>query len=447
MQIYLTNSLSKQKEIFKPIDLDHVTIYACGPTVYDRPHLGNARSAVVYDVLFRFLKSVYKNVTYARNITDVDDKIIAACLSSGIEFKELTEKTTSQYHEDMQALNCLLPTREPKATEYIQQMIEMIQALIERGHAYEVEGHVLFSVKSFSEYGKLSNRSRDEMIAGARVEIAPFKNDPADFVLWKPSSEKEFAFGFDSPWGRGRPGWHIECSAMTRAILGDNFDIHGGGADLMFPHHENEIAQSECSSDHNHFANYWVHNGFLMVDGEKMSKSLGNFKTVKQVLEEGEEGCVIRYFYLTTHYRKPIDFNQKAIKDAGKTVAKFRQALAKFNGEIVVDEEFQGYLADDLNTPLYLAKMHEYASKYLRDGDAIAQLKLASACDLIGLDLTEQEAVVPEEVRNLAELRNKARLKKNWKLADELRAKIVALGFEVMDGKSSEEMEIVKLNR
>jgi len=445
MQIYITNSLSKQKEIFKPIDPNHVTMYACGPTVYDRPHLGNARAAVVYDVLFRFLQSVYKKVTYARNITDVDDKIIAACLSSGVAFKELTERTTAQYHEDMQALNCLEPTHEPRATEYIPQMIEMIQALIEKGHAYEVEGHVLFSVGSFSEYGKLSNRSREEMIAGARVEVAPFKKDPADFVLWKPSAEEEFAFGFDSPWGRGRPGWHIECSAMTRAILGDSFDIHGGGADLMFPHHENEIAQSECSSDHNHFANYWVHNGFLMVDGEKMSKSLGNFKTVKEVLDEGEEGCVIRCFYLTTHYRKPIDFNQKAIEDATKTIAKFRRALAGFEGVAPADAEFQSYLADDLNTPLYLAKMHEYASWYLRDGNAQAQLKLASACKLIGLDLKQKEMVIPEEVRNLAEQRNKARLEKNWQLADELRAKITALGFEVMDGKSSDDVGVVKL--
>lgn len=432
MNIYLTNSLTKQKELFKPIDPKHVTMYACGPTVYDRPHLGNARSAVTYDVLFRFLQSVYPEVTYARNITDVDDKIIAACQSSGRDFRELTQSITEYYHQDMQALNCVLPSKEPRATQYIAEMIKMIETLISGGHAYEVEGHVLFSIASFSGYGKLSNRSRDEMIAGARVEVAPFKKDPADFVLWKPSPKEEEAFGFDSPWGIGRPGWHIECSAMTRSILGENFDIHGGGADLMFPHHENELAQSECSSTHHQFANYWVHNGFLMVGGEKMSKSLGNFKTVKEILDEGIEGCVIRCFYLTTHYRKPIDFNDKAIEDAKKAVHRFRQALvgASATG---VDEEFQGYLADDLNTPLYLAKMHEYATRYLKDGNKADQDKLASACELIGLDLSEQELVVPEEVYAIAERRQKARLEKDWKIADELRTELASKGFEMLD--------------
>jgi cysteinyl-tRNA synthetase len=436
MEIYFSNSLTRRKELFKPIDLNSVTMYACGPTVYDRPHLGNARSAVTYDILFRFLKSVYNKVTYARNITDVDDKIIAACLSSNISFQELTENMTKFYHEDMQALNCLLPSVEPRATKFIPQMIAMIQSLIESGNAYEVEGHVLFSVPSCKEYGKLSGRSRDEMIAGARVEVAPFKKDPADFVLWKPSIGNEKDFGFDSPWGKGRPGWHIECSAMTRSILGENFDIHGGGVDLTFPHHENEIAQSECSSKHGKFANYWVHNGFLMVGGEKMSKSLGNFKTVREVLNEGVEGCVIRCFYLGTHYRKPIDFNNKAIDDAKKAVNRFRQALAGIEDYVYdIDQEFQEYLADDLNTPLYIAKMHEYATRYLKDRNKADQIKLASASNLIGLDLSEKEIFVPDEVHGLAKQRQKARLEKNWQMADELRKELDQLGFEMLDTK------------
>ncbi len=436
MEIYLSNSLTKRKELFKPIDLNNITMYVCGPTVYDRPHLGNARSAVTYDVLFRFLQSVYKRVTYARNITDVDDKIITACQSSSNPFKELTERMIKYYHEDMKALSCLPPSKEPRATNYIRQMIEMIETLIERGHAYIAEGHVLFSVVSFASYGKLSNRTHDEMIAGSRIEIAPFKKDPADFVLWKPSPVEEREFGFDSPWGKGRPGWHIECSAMTRSILGENFDIHGGGADLMFPHHENEIAQSECSGAHKQFANYWVHNGFLMVGGEKMSKSLGNFKTVREILDEGIEGCVIRCFYLTTHYRKPIDFNDKAIDDAKKSVSRFRQALEGAESTAYEpDTEFQRYLADDLNTPLYLAKMHEYATRYLKDHNKSDQIKLMSACTLIGLDLSEQELVIPEDARKLAEQRQQARVDKNWQRADELRTELAALGLEMLDTK------------
>ncbi len=441
MNIYLTNSLTKQKQLFEPIDRNNITMYACGPTVYDRAHLGNARSAATYDVLFRFLQSVYPKVTYACNITDIDDKIINACVNSNLKFKELTERMTQYYHEDMESLNCLPPTDEPRATEYISQMIKMIEVLISRGYAYEVQRHVLFSVASYKEYGKLSNRTKDEMIAGARVEVAPFKRDPADFVLWKPANAGEEDFCFDSPWGRGRPGWHIECSAMTRSILGEHFDIHGGGVDLIFPHHENEIAQSECSSTSHQFANYWVHNGFLMVNGEKMSKSLGNFRTVRDVLDEGVEGCVIRYLYLTTHYRKPLDFNQKAVEDARKAISRFREALKGISTVGVgPDSEFQGYLADDLNTPLYLAKMHEYAIKYLKEYDEADQNKLASACSLIGLDISSREAVVPEEVVALAKDRYQARLQKDWKLSDELRIKLAEMGFEMLDLESGYEI-------
>jgi cysteinyl-tRNA synthetase len=430
MKIHLTNSLTKQKEEFTPINASKISMYACGPTVYDRPHLGNARAAVTYDVLFRLLRAVYKNVVYARNITDVDDKIIAACKSGNISFKDLTSAMIDHYHEDVEALNCLQPTHEPKATEYIAEMIEMIEQLIFRGHAYEAKNHVLFRVGSYKDYGKLSNRSMDEMIAGARVEVAPFKENPADFVLWKPSPSGEEDFGFDSPWGKGRPGWHIECSAMTHSLLGDHFDIHGGGADLMFPHHENEIAQSTCSSDHNHFANYWVHNGFLMVNGEKMSKSLGNFKTVRELLDAGIEGCVIRYLYLTTHYRKPLDFTDKAVDDVRKAINKFRNAIGD-NKHSQIKDEFLECLADDMNTPLYISKMHHYAE--LAHNSKDAQEALLGACELIGLDLKATALQIPDAVKSLAEERQKARDNKNWAESDRLRDEIQKYGYTIKD--------------
>jgi len=438
--ITLTNSISKTRERFVPIDAQHVTMYACGPTVYDRAHLGNARAAVVYDVLFRLLQQHYPKVTYVRNITDVDDKIIAACLAEGINAVELTEVMTEHYRQDMAALNCLPPTYEPKATEHIGAMIAMIERLIDTGHAYIASEHVLFAVDSFSEYGALSNRSQEEMIAGSRVEVAPYKRNPGDFVLWKPSPAGEEVFGFDSPWGRGRPGWHIECSAMTKALLGEHFDIHGGGADLMFPHHENEIAQSKCASEHGQFANYWVHNGFLMVDGQKMSKSLGNFKTVADLLEKNIDGSIIRYFYLTAHYRKPLDLTDKALDDAKKAMQKFS---AVTDGVSVSDcppeilAEFLDILSDDLNTPMFLARMHHYAGLWLSDpNNRIAQLTVASALQLIGLKpLALSNLAAPQEILELADLRKAAKEHKNWAEADSLRDKIRALGFEVLDEK------------
>ena len=432
-KIFLTNTLSRKKEEFKPINSEEITMYVCGPTVYDRPHLGNARSAVVYDVLYRLLLKVYPKVKYVRNITDVDDKIINAAIENNESIQSLTTRITSYYHDDINALNCILPTYEPKASQYIAQMIKMIERLITMGHAYVAQKHVLFSVASFADYGKLANRSRDEMIAGARVEIAPFKKDPADFVLWKPSPESEFEFGFESPWGRGRPGWHIECSAMSNNLLGDVFDIHGGGADLMFPHHENEVAQSVCASSNHKFVRYWVHNGFLMVDGEKMSKSLGNFKTVRQVLDDGIEGVVIRYLYLTTHYRKPLDFTMKALLDATKSITRFREAIIGIN-KVCDIKEFVEIIADDLNTPQLLAKLHEYAHLALK-GDGEAAIKVRTGCEFLGLDLSE--AALPQDLVELAEKRLIAKGNKNWVLADTLRDEILSLGYEIKDGKDN----------
>ncbi|HSV28377.1 MAG TPA: cysteine--tRNA ligase, partial [Candidatus Omnitrophota bacterium] len=302
MPLVLYNTLTRKKEAFEPIRPDHVGMYVCGPTVYDRAHIGNARPVIVFDVLYRLLTKLYPAVTYVRNITDVDDKINARAKDSGEPIDAITARTTKMFHEDIAELNALPPTIEPRATAHIGQMIAMIEALIAKGHAYEAEGHVLFSVPSMSDYGALSRRSMDEMIAGARVEVAPYKKNAADFVLWKPSSSD--LPGWDSPWGRGRPGWHIECSAMSGQYLGQTFDIHGGGQDLVFPHHENEIAQSQCANGAP-FARYWLHNGYLMVEGEKMSKSLGNFFTVRELLEQAP-GEAIRLAMLSTHYHQPF---------------------------------------------------------------------------------------------------------------------------------------------
>jgi cysteinyl-tRNA synthetase len=320
----LYNTASRTKEDFVPLDPDHVRMYVCGPTVYDRAHIGNARPVVVFDVLYRLLRATYKRVTYSRNITDVDDKIINAAHERNIPIDRLTKETTDAYHEDMDALGALRPDVEPRATEHIPQMIAMIQCLIERGNAYVADGHVLFKVTSMADYGRLANRDRREMIAGARVEVAPYKEDPADFVLWKPSDADQP--GWDSPWGRGRPGWHIECSAMSETHLGESFDIHGGGLDLIFPHHENEIAQSTCAHGGKIFARYWVHNGYLTVNGEKMSKSLGNFFTVRDLLDQAP-GEAIRFYMMGTHYRQPLDWTLDGLCSARAGLDRFYGAL------------------------------------------------------------------------------------------------------------------------
>ena len=384
-KIRLYNTKARAKQVFTPIDPDNVRMYVCGPTVYDRAHLGNARPVVVFDVLFRLLRHVYgaDHVTYVRNFTDVDDKINARAADSGRSIGEITGETIKWYRDDMGALGALEPTQMPRATDFIPQMVAMIQDLIAQDHAYVAEGHVLFSVDSYQDYGALSGRSVDDMIAGSRVEVAPYKRNPMDFVLWKPSSDDQP--GWESPWGRGRPGWHIECSAMSYAYLGESFDIHGGGNDLMFPHHENEIAQSCCAHPGAGFANYWMHNEMLQVEGKKMSKSLGNFFTVHDLLEghDGQPpvpGEVIRFVMLSTHYRKPMDWTEKKREEAEKTLRKWWALTAKLDVfEASVSDQFLAALADDLNTPAAIAELHRLA----KSGDIEA---LESGLKFLGLE-------------------------------------------------------------
>ncbi len=379
--IRLTNTRTRRKEAFEPIDPANVRMYVCGPTVYDRAHLGNARPVVVFDVLFRLLRHVYgeDHVTYVRNFTDVDDKINARAAETGRPIREITGVTIGWFHEDMDALGALRPTKEPRATEWIWAMIAMIEDLVARGHAYEAEGHVLFRVRSYAEYGALSGRSLDDMMAGARVEVAPFKEDPLDFVLWKPSSDD--LPGWTSPWGRGRPGWHIECSAMARELLGPSFDVHGGGLDLQFPHHENEIAQSTCAHPGEGFAKVWMHNEMLLVDGKKMAKSAGNFFTVRDLLDQGVPGEVIRLVMLSTHYRKPMDWTAAKATDAVKALVRWSFG-AKGGRPAAPDAAVVATLADDLNTPAAIKRLNELANK----GEAAAPTLWGSAL-LLGLDL------------------------------------------------------------
>ena len=363
--LYLHNTLTNKEELFEPLDKNNIKMYVCGPTVYDRPHLGNARSVVFYDFLFNVLSSIYPNVTYVRNITDIDDKIIARAKEKNITEKELAQQVQKQFEEDMSQLLCKKPTFEPCATEYISQMLEIIDLLIQKGHAYKKNDEVLFSVKSCTTYGELSNRTLEEMISGSRIEVSDSKQCEYDFVLWKPAKDDEISF--ESKFGRGRPGWHTECVAMSSSILGNEFDIHGGGVDLQFPHHENEIAQSKCSSGSN-FAKYWIHNGFLMVNGQKMSKSLGNFTTVKDLLDKGITGTTIRFALLSTHYRKPLDFNTHLMDSSTVVLDKFSKILeqdftkpSKISFEML-PQNAQDALKSNLNISKYIAVMHSLAS-------------------------------------------------------------------------------------
>jgi cysteinyl-tRNA synthetase len=366
MTLTLYNTLTRRKEPFEPLDPKRVRLYVCGPTVYDRAHVGNGRAIVVFDVLYRLLRDVYgrEHVCYVRNITDIEDKINAAARKNNETIAALTARTTAAFHEDMAALGNLAPDIEPRATGFVPQIIAMIERLIDGGHAYVAEGHVLFAVASDPHYGEFSRRSRDELIAGARVEVAPYKRDPADFVLWKPSDAE--TPGWDSPWGRGRPGWHIECSAMSEAHLGDTFDIHGGGQDLIFPHHENEIAQSTCAHDGRLFVRYWMHNGMLTDAGAKMSKSLGNIRTVRELLEEAP-GEAIRLALLTAHYRDPLDWTSDRLHQARQTLDRFYRALIlprdtvfeRFGAAAEALRPVREALEDDLNTPLALTHLHE----------------------------------------------------------------------------------------
>ncbi len=448
------NTLSRQKEEFKPLDSEHIKIYACGPTVYNYAHIGNARMAVVFDSLVRLLRFLYPKVTYVSNITDIDDKIIDAANKLNVPFKHITEKYADIYNQDMAKLGVHIPDVQPKATEYIPEMIDLINDLIDKDHAYEKEGHVLFHVLSYPNYGLLSNRNRDEQIAGSRVEIAPFKKDPADFVLWKPSSDTQP--GWDSPWGFGRPGWHTECSAMSEKTLGLPFDIHGGGRDLTFPHHENEIAQSCCSSadidNPNSYANYWMHNGFVTVNSEKMSKSLNNVLLVDDLIKN-YDGEVLRLALLSSHYRQGLDWNEGILHQAKKLLDKMYRLLRELQDIEVSDDEIAkppenilDALCDDLNTPKVLMELNSFlgdiTSKDLEE-KKITKINLLSSGNLLGLLQEDpniwlkigvsEDQVDAMQIEVLIESRNKAREDKNFALADSIRVELSALGIEIED--------------
>ncbi|MBT4567916.1 MAG: cysteine--tRNA ligase [Marinovum sp.] len=432
--ITLQNSKTRKKEQFVPIDPKNVRMYLCGPTVYDRAHMGNARNVIMFDVLFRLLQHVYgsAHVTYVRNFTDVDDKINQRAAASRQSISAVTEETIAWYLEDMAALGNLEPNHMPRATEYIAQMIAMIEDLIGKSHAYAADGHVLFSVQSDAEYGKLSGRSVDDMIAGARVEVAPYKRDPMDFVLWKPSSKDQP--GWDSPWGWGRPGWHIECSAMSHDLLGASFDIHGGGNDLLFPHHENELAQSRCAHPDHGFANYWLHNEMLQVDGKKMSKSLGNFFTVRDLLDQGYAGEVIRFVFLSTHYGKPMDWTDVKAREAEKTLRKWREIGAEADSSGAVDAAVVKALSEDLNTSGAITALHALASK----GDAAGLRASAGLLGLLGKDMGDWAAAVDlclYEERLFSE-REKAMETKDFSEVDRLKSAFQQAGLEVRISKT-----------
>ena len=434
------NTRTRRKEVFEPLDPKNVRMYVCGPTVYDRAHMGNARAAVSFDVAYRLLRHVYgaDHVTYVRNFTDVDDKINAKAAETGRPISDITAETTQWYLDDMAALGVLEPNQMPRATQYIGQMVAMIEELIAKGHAYAAEGHVLFSVKSYPEYGRLSGRSVDDMIAGARVEVAPYKRDPMDFVLWKPSSDD--LPGWDSPWGRGRPGWHIECSAMAYELLGETFDIHGGGNDLMFPHHENEIAQSCCAHPEGGFARYWLHNEMLQVEGKKMSKSLGNFFTVHDLLEQGIPGEVIRFVFLSTHYGKPMDWTAKKAEEARKRLQRWYIMASGDVEDVAPADELVASLANDLNTKTALDVIHNASVR-----EDMASVK--AGMKILGLlepgmgDWTNPRAVadpVQFEIGKILDAWGDARANRDFEKADAIRERAAELGMilEVKPDKS-----------
>jgi cysteinyl-tRNA synthetase len=448
LQLY--NSLTRRKEIFLPADPARVTVYACGPTVYNPPHIGNARAAVVYDVLYRVLQVHYETVVYARNITDVDDKINAAALELGVPIAEITGRYTKVYHDDVAALGVLPPTIEPRATDHIETMIAMIERLIELDFAYAAQDHVLFHVPEYPTYGELSGRARDEMIAGARVEVAPYKRDPADFVLWKPSSSE--LPGWDSPWGRGRPGWHMECSAMIEQHLGISIDIHGGGNDLKFPHHENELAQSRCSHDDAPLARYWVHNGFVEIDSEKMSKSIGNVLLVRDLLER-YPGEAIRLALIRTKYREPLNWNEDLIGQAKNQLDRIYRVLERLAdvtvapADVVASDAFRAAMDDDMNTPLALSVMMETVAQCNRCSDPAGHYELKAGLLAAGreLGIAEQEpaqwfkrrssGVLDESaVAALILEREQARAARDWAAADDIRDRLAAMGVQIQDG-------------
>ena len=442
MNLKISNTLSKKKELFKPINSKNITMYACGPTVYDDPHVGNARSLVVFDLLFRTLKKIYgdNNVTYVRNITDIDDKIIDTAKVKNLPINKITEEVTNQFHDACKNLNCLKPTVEPKATEHVDGMIKMTSSLIEKGFAYINEGHVYFSISSFKNYGKLSNKNLEDLKSGSRVEVSTNKKNPLDFVLWKPSDEKDP--GWDSPWGRGRPGWHLECSVMSEKYLGKEFDIHGGGLDLVFPHHENEIAQTCSNNSKNKMANYWVHNGFLTMNKEKMSKSLGNIVSITDALKH-YNGQVLRLALLSSHYKQPLDWNEKLLDQQKNTLDKWYSLYEENYNQKTIPYCFESLL-DDLNTPEYISKLHELYNEAFK-GDKDKKETFNYACRLIGIFNENKKSwenykkksvkISEKNIINKINERLEARKKGDFKLADKIRIELLNEGVLIEDKK------------
>lgn len=435
-EIFVYNTMAREKQRFEPIDPNNVRMYVCGPTVWDYAHIGNARPVVVFDILFRLLRHVYgeSHVTYSRNFTDIDDKIMNRAAEEGTTIRAISRRYEKVYIEDMATLGALDPSHTPRATEHLPEMIKMMRTLIEKGHAYEAEGHVMFHVPSMDNYGRLSGHSRDELVAGARVEVAPFKKDPADFVLWKPSNDDQPGWG--SPWGRGRPGWHLECSCMIDKHMGETIDIHGGGQDLIFPHHENEIAQSECAHD-KQFVNYWMHNGYLTVDGEKMSKSLGNFHTVHDLVKD-HPGEALRLSLMTAHYRQPVDFSIPTVMEQKKRLDRWYRIVDGVDASDTVPQTVIDALADDLNTPKAIAALDALASK-----ETAADLK--AGAQFMGLLMQETsnwfrgeapEGTTVDEIESLIAERNAAKQAKNFEESDLIRDRLTDLGIVLEDGPS-----------
>ena len=439
--IFLTNSFGNKKEKFIPIDSKKIGMYVCGPTVYDDPHIGNARPLVIFDILFKILKLKFKNssVIYVRNITDVDDKIITSSKEKKISISELTKKITKNFHQDCEYLFCEKPNQEPKATENIDLMIKMISDLISKGFAYEKNNHVYFEVKKFKDYGKLSNKQLDDLVAGSRVEVSDNKKNPADFVLWKPSINDEPFWS--SPWGNGRPGWHLECSVMSKKFLDNEFDIHGGGRDLIFPHHENEIAQSRCANETKSFARYWLHNGFITMSNEKMSKSQGNILKISS-FKNKMSGQVLRLALINAHYRQPLDWNDQLISNCQSTLDKWYSVYTKVDKVNLLSDDILEPLLDDLNTPGYIAKLHELYAKAANGNNLDKQLFI-QACNLIGLLLEDNNKwnsykkanvqISENEILDKINQRNIARKNKNFELADKIRNELFENGILIED--------------
>lgn len=447
--IRIYNTLTKKKELFTPINENHIKMYVCGPTVYDYAHIGNARSVVIYDVLFRLFKFCYSKVTYVRNITDIDDKIINSANEKNSDIESITTRYTNAFHDDMKSINCLEPTHEPKATESIGVIIELIEYLLQSGHAYEANKHVYFSVESYPEYGTLSGKKIDELTHGSRVEIDENKKHPGDFVLWKPASDVDYKLSshWNSPWGEGRPGWHIECSAMACAHLGKDFDIHGGGIDLQFPHHENEIAQSKSAFAGSTFAKYWMHNGFLTSNKEKMSKSLFNIVKVRDLLSSGIKGEVIRYALLKTYYRKPLDWTDSVISESQEALNKFYRLLRYVNieeNDAEISQDFINALKNDLNVPEALVLLHEMAAKINKTSNENDKLKLTKiftkSARFIGLLQSSYQEwfasnVNRQEIERLINMRKIAKCNKDYATADNIRKQLTKMGVSVSDNE------------